>query len=158
MFKQQCRSRVKIIGGAHHERQSHEVLGSPGECSSGKFLLGGPGPPRPLPTLRHWTRLSSINCALQFLFFLRKILPFIWKKSFSPRINSILCLNKNFHIVTRLIGESCIILRQCMIFLFSLSFSLFWALTLLSARWEKLAYILLEKWPQVIFHYDEISC
>ena len=49
----QCRSRVKIIGGAHHERQSHEVLGSPGECSSGKFLLGGPGPPRPLPTLRH---------------------------------------------------------------------------------------------------------
>lgn len=38
---QQCRSRVKIIGGAHHERQSHEVLGSPGECSSGKFLYRG---------------------------------------------------------------------------------------------------------------------
>ena len=37
----QCRSRVKIIGGAHHERQSHEVLGSPGECSSGKFLYRG---------------------------------------------------------------------------------------------------------------------
>ena len=53
IFQSQCRSRVKIIGGAHHERQSHEVLGSPGECSSGKFLLGGPGPPRPLPTLRH---------------------------------------------------------------------------------------------------------
>ena len=45
-----------------------------------------------------------------------------WKKSFSPRINSILCLNNNFHIVIRLIGESCIILRQCIIFLF---FSLF---------------------------------
>ena len=37
----QCRSRVKIIGGAYHERQSHEVLGSPGECSSGKFLYRG---------------------------------------------------------------------------------------------------------------------
>ena len=37
----QCRSRVKIIGGAHHERQSHEVLGSPGKCSSGKFLYRG---------------------------------------------------------------------------------------------------------------------
>ena len=55
----QCRSRVKIIGGAHHERQSHEVLGSPGECSSGKFLLGGPGPPRPLPTLRHCSPLFN---------------------------------------------------------------------------------------------------
>ena len=57
----QCRSRVKIIGGAHHERQSHEVLGSPGECSSGKFLLGGPGPPRPLPTLRHCSAIGTIN-------------------------------------------------------------------------------------------------
>ena len=37
----QCRRRVKIIGGAHHERQSHEVLGSPGECSLGKFLYRG---------------------------------------------------------------------------------------------------------------------
>ena len=37
----QCRSRVKIIGGAHHERQSHEVLGNPGQCSSGKFLYRG---------------------------------------------------------------------------------------------------------------------
>ena len=40
-YSKQCRSRVKIIGGAHHERQSHEVLGSPGECSSGKFLYRG---------------------------------------------------------------------------------------------------------------------
>ena len=32
---------LKLLGGAHHERQSHEVLGSPGECSSGKFLYRG---------------------------------------------------------------------------------------------------------------------
>ena len=41
IFYFQCRRRVKIIGGAHHERQSHEVLGSPGECSLGKFLYRG---------------------------------------------------------------------------------------------------------------------
>ena len=34
---------LKLLGGGggHHERQSHEVLGSPGECSSGKFLYRG---------------------------------------------------------------------------------------------------------------------
>lgn len=53
--------------------------------------------------------------------------------------------NKTFQIVTIFIGKGCTILRRCMIFLFSLPFSFFWALTFLSARRIK-----------VKFHYGVI--
>ena len=62
---------------------------------------------------------------LQGFFFRRKTLSFIWTKSFSPRIYSILCLRSNFLIVIRLIGKGCIILCRCIIFPFSSLFLFF---------------------------------